>query len=528
MKDLPDLPISFDGKICSSFVEALGQCVESGRVLKQIRSKRQVYCIEKHLRLLECKSVVVETKYVDHDFLEDYSAYYVRCFRLYNRTCIRLHCFAEQFTASDIEHIIVGQDKETTGKAKDSYLGFIVIRPLQNTIIGKTCLVPCKLKHCDKFSFFKALCKIEVSFFGLGFCVECMPFQEQDKIVSTCATSALWSALNITSKRFYHAAPSPAKISILAKQRGVSLRRAIPNRYGLSANEMAYVIRNFGLDVLAVDFHHMLPSIRKNSLLGNLYAYLNLGVPVLLLGEFRKEGKSIGKHAVVVNGYKIRSAANAVPILPEERLYACTIIKEIFVNDDGVGPYVNMEIPEIRRGSVDMLTLWHGGDEIQRSFEVQYLLVPVYDKIRVSYEEVWNMAYPFDSMAEFFVSSFKMKWRIRLVRSNDFKKMLRERYDISEKDRFDVLRRGMPKYLWEIAVIVDNVENAIFCVDATDAGQGINIVLSIFLYVDLLKIADVLQQMGCFDARPNAICEECIKALRSDFSQDEFHFAYSH
>lgn len=522
-----------NGSVVSSFSDALRQCIEYGGALEKIFQKRQVRRIESHLSNLKCATVVIESNYVDHDFLEDYAHYYVRCFRQYDRTCIRLHFFSEEFSLSKIDSIVLGEDKALLDKAKKSYLGFVVVRPLQNTIIGRSCLIPCQ-EHCgDKRCHFDALCDVDVSFFGQKFTIRCMPFQEQDRNVSSCATSALWSTFNVTSRLFSHPTLSPAKITLIAKSNGASLRRAIPSREGLLANEMAYVIRHLGLDVVAVSFHRMKDSLRKNSLLGNIYAYLSIGIPVVLLGTFLdsdKNGEKITKkHAIVVNGYGMNNECRTLPILPEERLYACDLISEIFVNDDCVGPYVNLRIPKIEQRNsgldrVDMLTLWHERNECPKPFQVLYLLAPVYEKIRVSYEEVWNMAYPFDSWSSFYFRAIKMKWQIRLVRSNAFKESFRNKANVSNNDRLRVLKLGMPKYLWEITVLLNDVENAIFCVDATDAGQGLNIILSVFLYSDLLKIAYGLRQKGCFEIVSSAINDVCFKALRDNYSQDEFSF----
>jgi hypothetical protein len=36
---------------------------------------------------IEARTIVVEQEYVDHDFLEDFAAYYARCFASYSRYC---------------------------------------------------------------------------------------------------------------------------------------------------------------------------------------------------------------------------------------------------------------------------------------------------------------------------------------------------------------------------------------------------------------------------------------------------------
>ena len=42
-----------------------------------------------------CKSVVVEPKYVDKDYLDEFSAYYSKTFKVYPHRCLRLHFFLD-------------------------------------------------------------------------------------------------------------------------------------------------------------------------------------------------------------------------------------------------------------------------------------------------------------------------------------------------------------------------------------------------------------------------------------------------
>jgi hypothetical protein len=86
------------------------------------------------------KTIVVEHDYIDRDFLEDFSGYYVRCFSDYKRKCTRLHFFSEKFQQADFDLFLEQFDPDFKNKLEKSYLGFIVIKPLPQTIIGRTCL----------------------------------------------------------------------------------------------------------------------------------------------------------------------------------------------------------------------------------------------------------------------------------------------------------------------------------------------------------------------------------------------------
>ena len=48
------------------------------------------------LKKLDAVSFLVEFEYVDRDYLEDYSSYYVCCHHRYERFCIRVHFFTKK------------------------------------------------------------------------------------------------------------------------------------------------------------------------------------------------------------------------------------------------------------------------------------------------------------------------------------------------------------------------------------------------------------------------------------------------
>ena len=50
-----------------------------------VKSKSHFDYFEKYFQTLAAKTVVVEDAYVDHDYLDDFAAFYVRCFSKYER-----------------------------------------------------------------------------------------------------------------------------------------------------------------------------------------------------------------------------------------------------------------------------------------------------------------------------------------------------------------------------------------------------------------------------------------------------------
>ena len=85
-------------------------------------------------------SIFIEKKYIDRSYMQDYSDYYVKCFNHYKRDCIRIHFF--NCAAEDLNSINCFDDScaEKIEEIKESYLGFIVIRPIPSTFIARACL----------------------------------------------------------------------------------------------------------------------------------------------------------------------------------------------------------------------------------------------------------------------------------------------------------------------------------------------------------------------------------------------------
>lgn len=494
-----------------SFKDVLKSFLINDKRSLRVLNKPQVGFIDDHLRSLNLNTIVVETGYIDHDFSEDYASYYSRCFRPYISRCVRLHCFDKKYDKRFIESIILGRDCRSDNRLNESYLGFVVIRPLADTIIGRTCLKDdLRSHHCH------AKCEIKVSFFGIPLSVSCMPFQEQDSTVAACATTALWSALNVTARLFCHSIMTPSKITLTAKERGVSLYRALPNRDGLSINEMVYAIRRVGLDVVCVDILSSLtPKRAKSIILGNIFSYLTLGIPVIIVGRIQSTNAPTmsAMHAVVANGFEYLSDDELISQRVDKdadlRRMTAGWISKIYVCDDRIGPYTSLRVENAKQ------CLITSNNEL---FNVKYLLIPLNDKIRVSYDEVWNVAFKLDGLLlKLFPIVNHIKWEIALRRSNEFKSDIRkDGYNDKsfEESRRKVLFASLPKYLWVITIYLKGEQCAIIGIDSTDAGQGLNIACAIFKSRDIPNLVGAMAAKKQFEKGRNPIYDVCLEAFK--------------
>ena len=212
-------------------------------------TSREIVCNRSHAGYLaeyfgpsgtNAKTILVENEYIDRDFLEDYSSYYVRCFRDYASTCKRLHFFAVKITEAMFDAWLRGEASAQFQKQlQKSYIGFIVVKPLPKTIIGRTCLKT--YPDDNNRLYFPALRTYKVNLFGMPLEItDTLAFQEQDSVASACATSALWSTFQATGKLFQHRIPSPVEITKAALVRFPMDERDLPN-HGLSVFRVPYM-----------------------------------------------------------------------------------------------------------------------------------------------------------------------------------------------------------------------------------------------------------------------------------------------
>src|ERR1039457_2606514 len=104
----------------------------------EIATHQHATYLSGYLTQIGAQTLVIEDPYVDADYLDDFAVYYSKCFTQYDRWCRRLHFFTRQFTRDDFLKYLNCASPVTD--LQSTYLGFVVARPLPQTIIGRTVL----------------------------------------------------------------------------------------------------------------------------------------------------------------------------------------------------------------------------------------------------------------------------------------------------------------------------------------------------------------------------------------------------
>src|SRR5580658_8197536 len=62
--------------------------------------------LHQYLAFMQAATIVVEDVYTDADFLDDYTAYYARCYSSFGRRCKRLHFFRRDLTEENFTELV--------------------------------------------------------------------------------------------------------------------------------------------------------------------------------------------------------------------------------------------------------------------------------------------------------------------------------------------------------------------------------------------------------------------------------------
>jgi hypothetical protein len=411
---------------------------------------------------LGAKTIVIEHDYISRSYLNDYSAYYSLCFNDdYKRKSNRIHFFKNKFTLNEFEQDILNDSGKIIND--DSYLGYIVVKNLPNVIIGATLLKT----YSNNSSRYYITRNCETNLFGKKLKFKSLIFQEQDKVVSACATTALWIAFYKTSNFFQTSLPSPSEITASAKNSFNTAGRIFPNKDGLDHFQIGNAIENVGL---VFELRNNDNVNDPNFLKSFIYSYSKLGLPVLL-------GLNIpdkGRHLITVSGFRY-DHSNTI----ESEFSNLSLISDnlnlFYAHDDRVGPYSRLRITKKFRKAGIIETAWWIDPVGKKRYSASVLsiIVPIYKKIRISVEDIQNDIRKFDyQLKNKLPKTFKLVWDIFLNSSNDYKKEIIEDSDLSPVFKKSVTFIQLPKYIWIARLIISDLVVLEFIFDSTDVSQG--------------------------------------------------------
>lgn len=269
-----------------------------------------------HLHERGARTLLIQDRVRDPDFIEEYEAFYSKQQRDMSRFCVRVHAFREPvLTAASNQAKEVLRFIDSASGIKDCYMGFVTLRPLRHAPVGATIVVdgPQRRSLCrDRFP---------VHIAGTPFEVEGTPFLQQDNAVAACAQASIWMALRTLRRRSGTSAYSPAELTVAAT-RYLAVDRVFPGRRGLRVEQMLSAIQESEHDPLVIPLRPK-PNVPPNpyDVMEKVQPYIESGLPVIVLLEH-----STGGHAVVAIGLAPGAPMRSLP-------------PGLIIHNDNEGPY---------------------------------------------------------------------------------------------------------------------------------------------------------------------------------------------
>ncbi|MHA1732449.1 MAG: hypothetical protein ACTSU5_10930 [Promethearchaeota archaeon] len=438
------------------------------------------YCFD-YINNLNCVGFILEEPYIDRFYLDDYLHFYGSCHRTYPKTCKRLHFFSNVGLEENNPNILT--------ELKNAYLGFIVVKPLPRVVIGRTVLIPYpntntipEKGYTPNFSrHFLTLKEYSANLYGLPFKIKSLAFQQQDAVISACATTALWTVLEKTTAEYGYYTPTPYEITAKAHE-NYSNTRVIPST-GLTLEQIIQVIRFYGIEGEIYDYEHD-PQVRlvKDNFLAPCYAYLRGGFPLFLGIDI--EGK--GYHAVAVVGYHLKERTEPDQ---EDVPFTGHRMDKFYIHDDNLGPFSRFFIhtEEANKGTKIFLTRdrsddysdeYYLNEDKPRKMTPVSLTIPVYRKIRYPFSDLkvaLNELYQLLTRLDIFKENVNplFEWDTYLTSVNQLKTaILYNEIIFPEKYRNLILKGDYPRFIWRSTFRVNGSPFLDVYADATEARNG--------------------------------------------------------
>ncbi|OAT47178.1 hypothetical protein M997_1705 [Proteus hauseri ATCC 700826] len=497
----PYLICRFEKQTLSNLIK---ECFNSK--FPDIYKKIQIDYIYRYLTEIKCKSVLLEPVYIDKDYLEDYKQYYVKGFNNKGYKTSRLHFFSSELDHKTIDDYLEnGMESEKHNLLQQSYLGFMIIKPLPKTFIGKTCLIPYPslIKNNDKKCILR---EYSIDLFGIPLKVKSIAFQEQDMVVAAYATTAIWSSLHALNYCDIRSIPSCSEITINAINHINNSNNSFPNT-SLTTKQM---LRSIDIEKIK---HHLFKAnrLKIDEFHEIVKTHIDSKIPLLLRGTIYDitNGNYVRKndYTVTILGYKERGRSRAIYI-HDDRLgpFVRAIYRKKITGDEEWGFIVQEKNDEIH---------WEEAHEI---FIPDILISITPKKVRLSSELAINTCRLIKSIytklleieldtnsSEKFLPIIKFSVKLKEISEirnellcYDFNKSNhKEAINYCKKKRLEFLTQSYACYHWVASFSLNNEDSFDILFDATDIPQGD--VVSEIIYKDYYNskvILDVMKKLA--------------------------------
>ncbi|MEY3498733.1 MAG: hypothetical protein RL308_402 [Bacteroidota bacterium] len=400
----------------------------------------------------------IEYPYVDKVYRDSYYNYYASKHYTYQRDCIRVSLFDCEIKQNDF------LDEKNHQKLRDNYLGYFVIRPTINALIGRSIIDP---KAFIDNGVNICNCKTSTLVYGVKLDVEGFPYSSQDGESIKCAETTIWAIMEYFGTKYPDYKPAlPGVIHITLKS--VSVQRQLPSN-GLTMDQISFALREFGFGTRIYSFDPY-----DEQIYSIVDSYVESGIPVII----GLESKNLG-HVVICIGKKNEDRIDYRRVKKrnlringsELNYYSTSDIPSLYViQDDNLIPYRLIDL--MKPGE-------HYDDDESKAYTIDSVVVPLYPKIYL--ESVVAKSLALEILKDTTVG-YQMPtgfvFRFYLTSSRSFKRHIGELEYLDKDIKNSILITKMPKFIW-ISEFYNKTEYkkqikkalALIVLDATEANR---------------------------------------------------------
>lgn len=424
-------------------------------------------------------TVIIENNHVDRQYRDSYYSYFSQKYSSFERNCLRLVFFEGTIKYSDFRQRDISQIQ------KNSFLGTMVLRPLNVGNIGNTLLNPQKLK----ISGYVQTCTFKVLVCGRKLIIKAFPYSSQDNETMTCAETALFNLIQYYSQKYSeYRLLMPNEILQIIEQS--SSERVLPSE-GVDDLCMAKVLQSAHLHPILyhaeneedTDFDEL------------FYAYVESGIPFILgLPEHSVICIGHGEFDFKIEKHNIGEISKGEDIEGTKMYYVNTasLVDEYVFMDDNRVPYYISTIDELTvhyfkntNYTLDNEDLFdddmsHTDDdndfcncveyppEIIQEIKIKHdsLIVPLYKRIFLdasraksifdlhflkNIDFIQHIQNSYDDKTWGITFENPLVWRMYLASSNSYKDF-KCRYAINDKTYEYYANESFPRFVWVLEI----------------------------------------------------------------------------
>lgn len=322
-------------------------------------------------------TVTIEDYYIDRVYRDSYYTYYSCKHFAYSRYCKRLFMFSGKIETEHGCDILSVPEKEL-GK---SFIGCIVIRPLETGKVGRSLLNPYYFTNIENTFIRKAT--YNVTMFGKRLFVEAFPYSMQDEETTSCAEITILNLLDYFSKKYAeYKYFLPKEIIDIALKNGYE--RRLPTK-GLDYLLISKVFMEAGFYPVLYNSNKLEDASKFKRI---LHYYIESGIPTAIGLEINKGAK----HSIICIGHgEIRrdKVAKRLYSIPDpsnsnQNIWLCDsadMVEDYIVMDDNEKPYARYTWKESELGTGNLLG----------KCEPEYLMVPLYKRMFLEAADAYDI-----------------------------------------------------------------------------------------------------------------------------------------